>query len=123
MPWQNSLNQLERENPINRLAIPPAADRSLPLCGRLGGLGLRGLAAVAAERSRRRKFAEFMSDHVFRHEHLEVQLAVMNQERLADELGNDRAFPGPGFDRLALARGLLLLDLGKQLRIDVRSLF
>ena len=68
------------------------------------GRFLLGLAAVAAEAPRRGELAQPMADHVFGHEHLQVHLAVVDHERVADELGNDRAGPGPGVDRLLDAR-------------------
>ena len=58
------------------------------------------LAAVAAEGPRRGELAQLVADHVFGHEHLHVQLAVVNHERVADELRHDRAGAGPGLDRL-----------------------
>src|SRR3990172_2167543 len=81
------------------------------------------LAAVAAEATGERKLAQLVADHVFGNEHLDVRLAVVNHERVADELGNDRAPASPGGDRFLDAGIVLSLDLGVELRIDKRSLF
>src|SRR5215471_18885940 len=81
------------------------------------------LAAMAAERSCQRKFAQLMPDHVFRHKHLDVHLAVVNHERVANEFRNDRAPPRPRRDRVFDARLIHPLDLAIQLRIDVRTFF
>ena len=64
-----------------------------------------------------------MPDHVFGDEHLQVRLAVVNHERVADELWNDRAGPRPGGERILDAPLVQLLDLAEQLRVDVRTFF
>ena len=81
------------------------------------------LAAVAAEGARRGELAQPVADHVFRHEHFQVHLAVVNHERVADELRHDRAGPGPGLDRLLRADRVHPLHLAEQLRIDERTFF
>src|SRR5262245_23704577 len=76
-------------------------------------LCLLRLAAVTLEGPRRSEFAKSMTDHVFRHEHLQVRLAVVNHEGQAHKLRHDRARPRPGLDRLfraALLRSLHLLE-------------
>lgn len=78
---------------------------------------------MTSEGSRRCEFAELVSDHVLGDEYLHVNLAVMDHERLTDELGNDRASAGPRLDGLAGAAGVHSLDFGEQLRIDERSFF
>ena len=47
----------------------------------------------------------------------------MDEEGVADELGNDRAGTGPSRDRLFDAGGVLLVHLGKQLWVDKGTLF
>src|SRR6476620_2140275 len=64
-----------------------------------------------------------MTDHVFRYEHLQVRLSVVNHERQADKLGHDRAGPRPGLDRLFRASLLRSLDLLEHLEIDKRTFF
>src|SRR5262245_3673907 len=64
------------------------------------GFGLLRLAAVTLEGSRGSEFAEAMTDHIFRHEHLQVRLAVVDHESQADKFRHDRAGPRPSLDRL-----------------------
>ena len=56
--------------------------------------------AVAAEGPRRREFAQSVTDHLFGHEHLQVDLAVVHHERVPHKLRHDRTRPGPGLDRI-----------------------
>ncbi len=79
--------------------------------------------AVPAERPRRREFAQPVADHLLGHEDLQVQLAVVDHERMADELGHDRACASPRLDRLLRAHVILLLHFQKQLGVDERALF
>src|SRR5215470_15830431 len=75
--------------------------------------GLSGLlAAVALEDPRRREFAELVPDHVLGHVHRNELAAVVDGDRVADHVRNDRRAPRPGLDDLLLAgrveRGHLL---------------
>src|SRR3954468_10860054 len=92
-------------------------------CSTPGSLSLRLplAAAVAAEHARRRELAELVADHVFRDEQLGELPAVVDQEGVADELGNDGAIPRPGLDRLAVSRALAF-DLGQQPHVHMGSL-
>src|SRR5262245_30277203 len=98
-------------------------DSSLLRAGR-GRRGRRlGLAAgVSLERPGRGKLAQLVSDHVLGHVHLEERLAVVHQERHPDEVRVNGAVARPRLDRVAVAAGLRLLDLGGDLRVDVRAL-
>src|SRR5262245_23020335 len=80
-------------------------------CGGSSGLRLLGLAAVTLERARRSELAQSMADHVFRHEHFQLRLAVVDHERQAHELRHDRASAGPRLDRLFRAALLGCLHL------------
>lgn len=82
---------------------------------------LLATSPVAAKRSGRRKLSELVSNHFICHEHAGEVSSIVNQERMADELGCDRRSPRPGFDRLLSCTHLV--DLLQQLFIDVRSLF
>src|SRR5437879_4201502 len=82
-----------------------------------GGLG--AAAGVAAERSRRRELAELVAHHVLDHVQPEELPAVVDQERVADELRHDGAVARPGLDRLLGPRAALLLDFLKQTLIDI----
>ena len=50
---------------------------------------LRIVAAVAQEFAGRGKLTQLVADHVFRHEHGDEILAVVDQEGVADEIGRD----------------------------------
>src|SRR5688500_5612652 len=58
------------------------------------------LAAVALERPRRGELAELVPDHVLLDVHAQELVAVVDLERVPDELRDDRACPGPRLDRL-----------------------
>src|SRR5262245_17272080 len=64
------------------------------------GFFLRSLAAVPAEHTGGSEFAQLMTDHFFRNVHAQMRATVMNQKRVADEVGRDRRTPRPGLDRL-----------------------
>ena len=64
-----------------------------------------------------------MPDHVLGDKHFQMHFAVVNHERVADELWNDRACPRPGCNGVFDALLVQLLDLAEQLRIDVRTFF
>src|SRR5882762_8997093 len=68
-------------------------------CAARGGLGSLA-AAMTAENSRRREFAQLVSDHVFLHEHADELVPVVHLERVSDELRDDRAGTGPGLHGL-----------------------
>src|SRR5579884_1529441 len=89
----------------------------------LGGRRLALAAAVPLEDPRRRELAELVSDHVLGHVQPHELPAVVDQERLPDELRHDRAVAGPGLDRLAAAGALLPLHLAHQALVDVGPFF
>src|SRR5262245_22388128 len=92
-------------------------------CGsRRGGFGSLA-AAVTAEDPRRGKFAQLVADHVFLHEHTQELVAVVNLERVPDELRNDRARPSPGLDGLLGAVLVQLAHLAEELLIHERAFF
>src|SRR5262245_43432936 len=97
----------------------------LPSCragrGRCGSLAAG--TAMAAEDARRRKLAELVAHHVFGHEQLHEDLAVVNLKGVADEVRHDRAIARPGADRRAMAGALLSFHLGEQPFIEVRPFF
>src|SRR5262245_14628396 len=84
-------------------------------CCRLGTA-----AAMTLEHTRGGELAQLVADHIFSDEQLQEGLAVMNHERVADEIGHDRAIARPRFDRLAMPR-LLLFHFLQQTQIDVRT--
>ena len=50
---------------------------------------------MAAERTRSAELAKTMADHIFRHEHVVEHFAVMNGERVTDEVRHDHGTTGP----------------------------
>jgi len=78
---------------------------------------------MSAERSRRGKFAKFMSHHVFGDEDFYVPATVVNHERVSNEFRNHGAGSGPGFDRLFFASIVQFDDFGKQLFVYKRTFF
>src|SRR5207249_336025 len=57
-------------------------------------------ATVRPERAGHRKFTEPVAHHVLGHVHGDELLAVVDGDRVADELGRDRRAPGPGLQHL-----------------------
>src|SRR4029077_636036 len=76
---------------------------------------------MAVERSRRREFSEFVTDHVLGHHHRNVLLAVVDAEREPDELLQDGRAPTPTPDHLVPARRPQGLRLLEQIAIDERA--
>src|SRR5438552_14261355 len=77
---------------------------------------------MAVECARRRELAELVTDHLFRHQHRNMLLAVVDAEHQADELRQDGRAPAPDLDHLVAAgraRGLRFLE---QIAIDERAL-
>src|SRR5262245_19703993 len=78
-------------------------------------------AAVTLEYAGRGELSQLVPDHVLSDKHLSVLPAVVNQERVADELRANGAVARPGFERLLAMPELI--DLGQQPLIDVRPFF
>src|SRR5580765_2901857 len=87
------------------------------------GFSFGSMSAVFLEGARGRKFAEAMTDHIFGHEHRSENLAVMNVESDADEVGRDHRAPRPRFDRRFGFCVLGLLDFVQQVKIHERAFF
>jgi hypothetical protein len=69
-----------------------------------------------------RKFAEFVSYHVFGNENREMGFSVVYAEGVSDEFGNDRARAGPGLDDGLAAGSVERVDLLEELGVHVGSL-
>src|SRR5207248_2923959 len=93
--------------------------RSPRCCGCGCRLGLA--AAMPLENPRRRELAQFVTHHVFRDEQPHKLFAVMDHERMSDEIRNHGAIARPGFDRLASAALVHTFDAGQQALVDIRS--
>ena len=79
---------------------------------------------MVLEHAGEREFAELVADHVLGDVHGDEGLAVVNAERVADEIGGDRRAAGPGLDGFLGATGLDgLLDLLEQVVIDEETFF
>src|SRR5690606_20969304 len=79
---------------------------------RLAGLGaLVELAAVTAERTRRRELAQLVPDHVLRQVDGNELVTVMNGQRMSDEIRRNRRAARPGLHDALLAARVHLLDL------------
>src|SRR6516162_26589 len=65
--------------------------------------GFRSAARMSFEHAGRRKFAQLVANHIFRHEQFREILAAVNQESMADEVRHNRAVARPSLDRLAAA--------------------
>ena len=61
---------------------------------------------MTAERTRRAEFAKAMADHIFRHEHVIENFAVMNSERVTDEVRHDHGTTGPRLDGSLFVLGI-----------------
>ena len=76
---------------------------------------------MAPERPGGGKLAELVANHVFGHVELGEGFPVVDGKVLADELGHDRAGPGPGLDRFTAAGGFGPRHLLEQPLDDVRA--
>src|SRR6478752_10827501 len=74
------------------------------------------------ERPRRRELAELVPDHVLGHRHGNVLMAVVDAERQADELRQDRRAPAPHLDDLVAARHTHFIRLLEDIAVDERTL-
>src|SRR5262245_19235764 len=84
-----------------------------------GGLGLA--TGVALERPRWGELAQLVPNHSFGDVHLVERLAVVNEERRADEVRVDGAVPRPRLDRLLVHA--LFQHTGVKPLVDVRTFF
>src|SRR5581483_9163087 len=98
---------------------PSAALRWLPP----SALHLRGaIAGMAAEGPRRRELAELVPDHLLGDEHGHVLAPVVDGDRVAHHLREDRRGPRPRLDHPLVARGVHSLDPRHQALLDERAL-
>jgi hypothetical protein len=77
---------------------------------------------MSSKSSRRSELPELVPYHVLGNEQLDELPAVVDQEIMADEVGNDCAIARPRLEWLAVARGGLAFDSNEQPVIHVRSL-
>ena len=84
---------------------------------------LAGHTTVRLEVAGECKFAEFVADHVFRDVDGSEHLAIVNAERVADEVGGDRRAAGPGLNGLLGAGFNSLLDFFEEVVVDKETFF
>ena len=77
---------------------------------------------MPAEGASRRKFTQFMPDHIFRDVDRYMPPAIMHGNRMADHLRKDRTRPAPGADDDFLVLLVQPLDLFQQLGTNVVAL-
>src|SRR5574343_470253 len=105
---------------LRREAYAPQTCTSFHVSSLLLGLLAGG---VTLERPGQRKLAELVTDHILGHENRDMLLAIVDRDRQADELGEDRRTTRPGLDRALVIGGANCLDLVDQVRINKRALF
>src|SRR5262249_17989845 len=105
-----------RSLPCSLLARGSRRRRGCP--GALAALDAFLLVRVPAEGAADRELPELVAHHVLGDEHVQEGPPVVDLERVADELGDDGAAPGPGLDGLLAARGVHTLDLAVELLLD-----
>ena len=75
------------------------------------------------EDSRGRKFTKLVSNHVFGDKNRIKNFAVVNEERVANELWRDRRAARPGLDRFLHVTGIHFVDLVENVLINKRTFF
>ncbi len=75
---------------------------------------------MAAECTRRAELAKTMADHVFRHEDVVENFAVMDGKRMTDEVRHDHGTTGPRLDGGLLVLGVQGVHLFLQVFINKR---
>jgi hypothetical protein len=95
----------------------------VPFVFLLFGGGLFSVGAMFLEGAGRGKFPELVADHVFRDENGVENLAVVDHEGVADEVGRDEGAARPGFDWLLDVRNGHFLDFHEKMRIDKGAFF
>ena len=69
----------------------------------------------------RRKFAEFVANHILGDKNGTKRFTVVYQKRVADKVRRHHRASRPGFDRFLGARRVHLIDLFKKMRFDEGS--
>ena len=75
------------------------------------------------ECSRKSKFTQFVSYHVFGNEDRFESAAIVNIDGVAHEFWCDSGTPGPSLDRLLFATFVHLINLLLKALIDVKTFF
>ena len=83
----------------------------------------RRVRTVFLKHTRRRKFAELVTNHVFGHENRLKNLSVVNQKRVADKIRRHHRTPRPGLNWFLRAGVIHLIDLLQKMRLNEGSFF
>src|SRR5947209_9626778 len=78
------------------------------------------VGGMAVERAGRRELAELVADHLFRHRHRDVLVAVVDAEGDADELRQDGRTTAPDLDDFATRGSARRIGLLEQIAVDER---
>ena len=78
---------------------------------------------MAFERARRCELTELVADHVFRDVNRYVLAAIMDSNRVTDEIRKNRGTSRPGLDDLLIVSLVQGRDLLHQALCNVRSFF
>ena len=79
------------------------------------------MRTVFLKHTRRRKFAELVTNHVLGDENGMKRLSVMHQKRVADKIRRHHRASRPRLDRFLGARAVHLVDLLQKMRLDEGS--
>ena len=79
------------------------------------------MRTVFPKHARRRKFTEFVTDHVLSDENGVKSLSVVHQKRVADKVRRHHRAPRPGLDWFLYARAIHLVDLLQKMQLDEGS--
>src|ERR1700722_15557118 len=77
---------------------------------------------MAVKSAGRREFAELVADHLFRHEHRNVLVAVVDAERQTHELRQNRRATAPDLDDVGATRWARDIRLLEQITVHERTL-
>src|SRR3990172_2703959 len=107
-----------RVEPRRYLAVAETRTVIAPLPQPAGPVGVLAMPAVRAGGG---ELAEPVADHVLGDVHRHVLLAVVDGNRVADEVGEDHGRARPGLEHLSLAPLVHVLHPGEKPGLDERS--
>ncbi|MPM63254.1 hypothetical protein SDC9_110134 [bioreactor metagenome] len=105
---------------LRREAYAPQTCTSFHVSSLLLGLLAGG---VTLERTGQGEFPELVTDHILGDEHRNMLLAIVDRDRQADELGEDRRTTRPGLDRALVIGGANCFNFFQQVPVDERAFF
>src|SRR4029077_1199224 len=122
-PARMRKNQLQIANSRLQIALPRdiAASCQFAICNSQLFRHLRRVRTVFSKQACRRKFAEFVADHVLSDKNGIKRFPVVYQKRVADKIRRHHRASRPGLDRLLDRRRVHLVDLFKKMRLDEGS--